>query len=373
MVSFNCRGSYFDGISPVEQDVQVLFDTAGIVISGNSIPEGSLRIAALDCKFEFIGDDQCRITYSRKQSDFSSQISVIENDLSHKMSALGLTKPPLPTGSRRNKWIAGLISINIILFASAHFLMGPIAYWIANSVSHEREKELFHDWAIVSLIESKCNSSLHDKILDRLSAQILGEQYGDIHPEIMILDWDMVNAFALPGGQVIITKGFLNHIEKRQELVGVLAHELAHVSKRHVLAEYLKSLALVAFWSVTFGDYSGLIADPQTLQQFLELGFSRQAESEADLYAIEMLNDAGLDSTGIETFFESFQNRHEKSDENHEDYLEIPEILSTHPSHDNRIQMLKAISKVRENKGISLSDFRRLKRACDDNSSDVYQ
>ena len=111
-----------------------------------------------------------------------------------------------------------------------------------------------------------------------------------------VLDDPVVNAFAMPGGYVYITRGILAHLNSEAQLAGVLGHEIGHVTARHTAAQITKQqiaglgLGIAAALSGTFQKYSG--AAQQALG-LLFLKYSRDAETQADELGVEYAAKAG--------------------------------------------------------------------------------
>jgi len=138
-----------------------------------------------------------------------------------------------------------------------------------------------------------------------------------------IVDLAMVNAFTFPGGSIVVTRGLLDDAQSPEELAGVLAHELEHVARRHVMAQVVRSVILTTGWQLTVGDFAGLMAiDPSTMLEIASRSFSRDAEKEADEGATRRLRHAGFSTRGLSDFFARM--------EGSTDF--VPEWLSTHPA-----------------------------------------
>jgi predicted Zn-dependent protease len=141
----------------------------------------------------------------------------------------------------------------------------------------------------------------------------------------------MTNAFALPGGAIVIFDGLIEFAETPEEVAGVLAHEMAHVIKRHGTEALLRSYGLELLIEALTGSAGGGVAGGigETL---LGLSYSRDAEGEADRTGIELLLEAGLRADGIGRFFERF-------DEGPGDMPAALNLLSTHPSSETRARL----------------------------------
>jgi Zn-dependent protease with chaperone function len=112
------------------------------------------------------------------------------------------------------------------------------------------------------------------------------------------------NAFALPGGIIVVSDEMLQRLDQRDDVVlGVLGHELAHVQRRHGMRLLVQTTLLGAATSVAFGDFSTLLAGvPALLGQ---LGYSRDLEREADDDAVAFLHANGISPLVMITLFEA--------------------------------------------------------------------
>lgn len=151
--------------------------------------------------------------------------------------------------------------------------------------------------------------------------------------EVTVVRSDTVNAFALPGGYVVVFTGLLKKAEGPEEVAGVLAHELNHVLLRHGLERMVKTVGLVAVVTVLTGDQQGLIGLAKRLGvDLITLRFGREQETEADLMGLHLLHKARIPAEGLIRFFERLSDA---------DKLQV-ELLSTHPMSAARVEKLKA-------------------------------
>ena len=156
-----------------------------------------------------------------------------------------------------------------------------------------------------------------------------------------VVDAPAVNAFALPGGFVYVTRGLLAHMGDEAELAGVLGHEVGHVTARHVSQQYTRSaggalgvlLASIFVPGVApFGDLAN--AGLGTL--FLKYG--RDDELESDRLGVEYATKAGWDPTGVPRFLETLSRLDSMSERG------IPNWLSTHPDPGSRVVKAQPIA-----------------------------
>lgn len=157
-----------------------------------------------------------------------------------------------------------------------------------------------------------------------------------------------VNAFALPGGIVAINTGLLTLSEKESEVASVFAHEIAHVTQRHIARNFANAKsfsvisALTLLGSILAAAYGGgelgqaaLITTQSGLQE-RQLAYSRSFEQEADRVGMQFLVNANIDPQGMPAFFEKL-NKHTQLNRG-----QIPEFLSSHPLTSNRISESKS-------------------------------
>ena len=180
---------------------------------------------------------------------------------------------------------------------------------------------------------------------------------------IKVMDADEINAFALPGGFFYVNKGLILAAENEAELAGPMAHEIAHVAARHGVEQDTKG-QLVQYGMIPLyifgGGWTGY-AIQQGLGLAIPLGFlkfSRGAEEEADMLAIQYLWASGYDPNAMTSFFEKLQTKEKKKPGT------MAKIFSTHPLVDDRIDKVKALLTKfpdRSEYTINTSDFNRVK------------
>jgi predicted Zn-dependent protease len=150
-----------------------------------------------------------------------------------------------------------------------------------------------------------------------------------------IVDSPAINAFALPGGYVYITRGILAYLDDESELAGVLGHEIGHVTARHAAQAYTRQaeanlgLTILGIFVPSTQPFSNLGASGLSVL-FLKNG--REAELEADRLGVEYGSGAGFDPDGVPRFLATLQRVDAMSDRG------MPNWLSTHPDPGSRVE-----------------------------------
>lgn len=156
-----------------------------------------------------------------------------------------------------------------------------------------------------------------------------------------------INAFALPGGFMGFNAGLLIAAETESELAGVMAHELAHVTQRHIARTIEGTkMADLATWAAVLAAIIAGSANPDVILGSLALGqaaslqrqinFTRNHELEADRIGIRTLTAAGYDPAGMASFFQRLEQQSRLYGDG------MPEILRTHPVNTQRIAEARA-------------------------------
>ena len=150
-----------------------------------------------------------------------------------------------------------------------------------------------------------------------------------------ILDTPVINAFAVPGGYIYVTRGILAHLNSEAELAGVIGHEIGHVAARHSAQQYTRvqlaqlGLGLGTVLSEGFRKYAG--AAQFGVSMFF-LKFSRDNERQADNLGVEYATKAGFEAAHMANFFSTLRRLQPSSDGS-----SLPDWFSTHPDPQERI------------------------------------
>lgn len=194
--------------------------------------------------------------------------------------------------------------------------------------------------------------------VDRVAQEVLAEshlrrsdtpeKFRNTDFEFRVLDSPVINAFALPGGYVYLTRGLMAHLNNEAQLAVVLGHEIGHVAARHASQQAARQkltqglllggavLGQVAFGGQTADRILGLGG---TAAQLLSLSYSRDNERESDRLGVEYAVRAGYEASEGAAFFQSLERIQEQQDQT------IPTWQSTHPDPGAREETIPKIAK----------------------------
>jgi predicted Zn-dependent protease len=209
------------------------------------------------------------------------------------------------------------------------------------------------------------NDPVVTEYVNRVGQNLVRNSDARVPFTIKVVDSDVVNAFALPGGFFYVNSGLILHADEESELAGVMAHEIAHVCARHGTKQATKgeiinlaSIPAMIFIPYTWAGYAiyqGMnFAIPLTF-----LKFSRDEEREADYLGVQYMYKAGYDPNSFVSFFEKVE-----SDEKKEPGT-IPKVFATHPPTPDRIESIQkeiaTILPARDQYIVSTSEFDSVK------------
>jgi predicted Zn-dependent protease len=187
-------------------------------------------------------------------------------------------------------------------------------------------------------VDERCDDPDLQAAIDEIFASTLGSSNSAYPFRLIVLDVPELNAFAAPGGPIVVLRGLLRRTETPEELAGVLAHEAQHVIRRHSTRALLQHASTGLLIAAITGDVSGAAAFGLNAAANLgTLRYSRAHETEADDEGMRMILDAGIDPAGMIAFFELLAR----------EGPELPGVLSylsTHPATDERVQRLKGLA-----------------------------
>nr|WP_315849125.1 M48 family metallopeptidase [uncultured Rhodoferax sp.] len=234
-------------------------------------------------------------------------------------------------------WWAALAAVALLPVLAVALLVlrgGDVVNWAVRQIPHAQEAKL----GDLVLAQTRAQMRVIDSGPAVDAVKHIGERLtlGTLHRyRWLVVDSQEMNAFAAPGGVVVVYSGLLKSTDTPEEAAGVIAHEVAHAELRHGLQGLLKSLGLRAGAAVLLGDWSGAVLSEATTS-LLEMQFSREAETQADAEGLRRLVAAKINPAGMARFMDKLAAKSQGATP--------PELLSTHPASAERATQLRALA-----------------------------
>ena len=192
------------------------------------------------------------------------------------------------------------------------------------------------------------------RLVERLGADL--EDRPTVHA--VVVNFRMVNAFALPGGIMVFTRGLLDQAGSPEEIAGIAAHELGHLAHDHSTRALYRSFAVALLIGVLFGDLTGGTLAGGLAEWLVNTGYSREAERDADAFALERLKAAGIGTQGLADFFVRLEKKHGN------DSGPLFGLLSTHPATAERLAHIRAAGLPGLRQAMGDEDWTSVRQTC---------
>jgi Zn-dependent protease with chaperone function len=344
-----------DGMSAAVRPVLLRLSSDTLYILDEATGDTLAAWAFAGLKVDGLGGGVMHIEHRDAQD---MMVASSDGDLRSALAAARVGMKDVTGGNRRLQRVGVYVAAIGVILTGIYLAIPFVSASIAKQVPLEVEEKLALRMDAI-LEKYACRTAASDEAIETLRRRLeAGAPAGSPRAEIGVLNLSVVNAFTLPGGRVLLTRGLLDKAESSDEVAGVLAHELAHVSERHVMTQIVRSSILSVGWATTVGDFSGLlVVDPSTVFHVATRSFSRDDEREADRGAIARLDAARISRKGLVDFFERMQR-------DHGDDLKW---LSTHPpTAERRDTLLAGAPSSEMTPALDPDAFASLKAACAD-------
>lgn len=336
-------GRYFDGRTAAARDVVVKFgDSSLILMTHDDMPIAHWSLSGLRDLGAGAGALSLTPDYESDERlvlEAGDMVTAIRRVC----PALGQRRPVSRSRWRRAVfWMAAALgSVYLIVFHIAPALSDRMAALIPPEAEIAMGEEMATQFAtFLSKGEPRfCSGGAGGRALAKLTARLEGGAGAYLPLTVRVLDNPVVNAFALPGGQIVIFRGLLRDSDSPEALAGVLAHEIGHVVARDPTRLTLRSAGTAGVIGLLLGDFTGATVTVALSEALLRSGYQREAEAAADTYAAKLLAREGLPTTPLAGFFLKLKG--EKGDG-------APALshLSSHPDLDGRAAAMRAADTI---------------------------
>ncbi|MBA2127522.1 peptidase M48 [Hyphomicrobium methylovorum] len=260
---------------------------------------------------------------------------------------------------RARLWLLLIASIVGIVTATMVTGWSPLRFYAG--MLPESWRARLGDAARDSMTEgySQCVDANGTAALARLSERLSKAAPEGVTFDIRVYDWPLMNAFAVPGAKIILTKGLLDKSDSPDEIAGVLAHEMGHAIAMDPEVGMLRSVGLAAGLEVMLGGTGGGLANIGVM--LAQLGYSRSAEHEADVEALVLLKNAGISPKGLGSFFARVT---KMESDDHSSGPSGWTWLQTHPPAKERAKLVRAQLDYPSTPALDFQSWNELKEIC---------
>jgi predicted Zn-dependent protease len=334
---------YLDGRTPVRRPARVTIGASGLEVT--LIEDGrTLRWPLSEVRQTqgFYEGEQVRLERGGDVSD-----AVLVGDAAF-LQALRVAAPETagafhgPRRRRRALALGALAALGTLAVAGALHLWGiPRLADVAAARVPVAWEVALGEAALAQLAPParRCADPERQRRIDEIVATLLRAAPASRYPfRVTVVDHPVVNAFATPGGFIVVFRGLLERTDSAEELAGVLAHEIQHVLHRDATRAILRQASTGVLLAALVGDVTGIVAfGVQSARVLGDLRYSREAERAADVDGLRLLQAAAVDPAGMLAFFRAMEGTDARAGV-------AARYLSTHPPAADRRQVLAALA-----------------------------
>jgi len=278
------------------------------------------------------------------------------------------------------KWPLGIAGALVLFWALTYFdIISP-----ANSVARilpDTARTTLGQGVVKTINKDKktCSTPQGDAALKKLLTRLYPATPKSITFNIQVVDLSIVNAFAAPGDQIVVSGKLIEQADSADEVAGVIAHEMGHSIERHPEAGIVRAVGLMTLIQILTAGESGTFGDLAFL--LAQSGYSRTAEEQADDHAAKILNKVSVDTRPLAGFFERLVNKRakltktekEKSQEDKQNSVTKENKkqdrsflgwLNTHPATKKRIEFFNQSGRVTTPPILSQDEWKALQTIC---------
>lgn len=246
---------------------------------------------------------------------------------------------------REKSWISRTLNRNALrlikFFAVILFLLAAAYFWLVPLLAERLAKRVSVSY------EEQLGEGMFDEMktsftMDGIKTAYINDFFRelDIHSKynirITVVKEDLANAFALPGGNIVVYDKILAGMNSYEDLAALLSHEFTHVNEKHTTRSLFRQMASSLFLSIIMGDVgtmgNAIISNADNLKN---LSYSRKLEKEADMNGLKLLSERKIDCNGFIHLFQMLENEEKKMDDR------PAEWISSHPDLERRINYIQ--------------------------------
>lgn len=225
----------------------------------------------------------------------------------------------------------------ILIIITGYLILGKAVDWSVTYVNPEQENWMWEKLQIQGLAPAAATGERAEKsqkyvqgLVDRIPQEVLSYP---LKPRVLVAEEEMVNAFALPGGTIVVTSGLLKSMKSENGLMFILGHEMGHFMARDQIRQLGRGLFVLTLSTLAFGEDSSVSDFMAGIFMPIRNKFSQHQETAADQWGLKILNSVYGHVGGATEFFETVLKEREENR-----YLDA---FATHPLSRDRIRHME--------------------------------
>ena len=399
-VTTSGTGVFFDGLTSRRQDVHVVLDVS-VVLDMSVGQDGALAILKADGSrldawpLAALREEPSPAGMLRLSRAGGVELARLEIRDESLAEAIRAAAPKLKASARAEAgmarkvvaWsVAAVVSLSLFALYGVPALADRLVPMLPWSVDQRMGRAA--DSQIRTIFSSgdgdfACGTGSQEKpgreALDRLAKKLSDAAKLPGPIEIIAVRNDFVNALALPGGVIYLFDGLIQRAEGVDELAGVLAHEIGHAAHRDGARRALQAGGASLLFGFVFGDFVGGTATVAIVRTLVDASYSRKAETDADVYAVQMMKGLGGDPRAMGRLLVRLTRSADEDDGEKGDrtgdktgekpgedrHPSITEWIASHPETQGRARAMGELAGVGPTRPLlDDADFLAIKRIC---------
>ena len=329
---------YFDGESSTPQNIELFLDKKRAVFYFETSKAGWINWNLERLDFIYKSDALKLQLKENPAENINIKDTHFITDLKtflHENGNVGWYQKLMNLGFKAHTVLAITLLLSIAL---SYFFVLP---WVAEKavvlVPESYDTDLGNLVFEQSMMTSTVDSTRTAK-LNQFAQQLKLNNTKKLH--FTVVDSDIVNAYALPNGNIVVFTGIIDKMKSYEELAGLIGHEVAHVNHRHSMKLLCRDLSGYLFISAVLGDVNGVMSViGENANSLQSLSFSRDFEHQADEEGYNILVANQINPKGMSDLFSRLQEK---------ETFSIPEFLSSHPVTEERIHFIQTLLKSKK-------------------------
>lgn len=350
--------AFSDGTSAATTDVQVRLAHEGVTFHASGTPPTVWPYSTLTCAEPISHHSDDVLLGSSEHTDATLFLS--GHDF---VQRLAERAPNLTTYATRKRaavpWVLASLAVGVLCFVVWAADLSPARAVAELLPDNARQKMGQSVIAGLSQNSKACSTPEGDRALAHIKDRLLGNAPSGQDFSIVVLNWNIVNAFAVPGEQIILTRRILEKAGGGDEIAGVIAHEMGHGLELHPETGVVRAMGMTAAVQFLLGGGNSNIANVGVL--LAQLSYSRNAEREADAHAVRLLREANISINGITDFFKRMNN---KETAKRGSFPRTASFLRSHPMTEERLKRFEEAPSYDSSPVLTSVEWNALKTIC---------